>query len=118
MKRTPADDWFSKYIRIRDADNNGYIRCISCGKIVHWKNADAGHFIKRQHIALRFNEQNVNAQCKLCNCFEQGNDIGYAKGLDKKYGPGTADKLRAMKNGTLHLGKFELKVIADHYKAL
>jgi hypothetical protein len=23
-----------------------------------------------------------------------------------------------MKNGTLHLGKFELKVIADHYKAL
>jgi hypothetical protein len=69
-------------------------------------------------MALRFNEQNCNAQCKACNAFEQGNDIGYAAGIDKKYGAGTADKLRAMKNNTLHLGRFELKIIADHYKTL
>jgi hypothetical protein len=69
-------------------------------------------------MALRFNEQNCNAQCKKCNAFEQGNDIGYAAGIDKKYGAGTADKLRAMKNNTLHLGRFELKIIADHYKTL
>lgn len=116
MKSSPADNWFSKFIRMRDADENGYIRCIACCRIVFWKNADCGHFAKRQHKALRFNEQNCNAQCKPCNWAEQGNDIEYAKGLDKKYGPGTADKLRAMQKGTLHLGKFELKVIADHYR--
>lgn len=116
MKTTSADNWFSKFIRLRDADENGFIRCISCGRVVFWKDADCGHFIKRQHMALRFNEQNCAAQDKRCNCFEQGNDIGFAEGLDKRYGPGTADKLRAMKNNTLHLSKFELSVIADHYR--
>lgn len=111
-----ADTWFSLYIRLRDADKDGIIRCISCGAPVFWKKADAGHFIKRQHKALRFNEKNVNGQCKKCNWLEQGNDIGYAKGLDKKYGPGTADQLRAIKNNTMHLGKFEITVIAEEYR--
>ena len=116
MKRTPADKWFSMFIRLRDADENGYIRCISCGRVVFWKDADCGHFVKRQHMALRFNELSANGQCKKCNCFEQGNDIGFAAGIDQKYGPGTADKLRAMQHNTLHLGKFELKIIADLYQ--
>jgi hypothetical protein len=54
--------------------------------------------------------------CRNCNWLLQGNDIEFAKGLDRKYGTGTADKLRALQNSTLHLGKFELKVIADHYR--
>ena len=84
--------------------------------MVHWIKADNGHFIKRQHKSLRFNETNCNAQCKECNWLEQGNDIGYARGLEKKYGAGTIDKLQALAKTTLHMGKFELKAIADHYK--
>ena len=111
-----VDNWFSKFIRARDADEDGIIRCISCGKPVHWKKADAGHFIKRQHRALRFSEINVNGQCRSCNWLLQGNDINYAKGLVKKYGPGIIEQLQALKNGALHLGRFELKIIADNYK--
>lgn len=118
MSLKTADKWFSMFIRLRDADENGIIRCISCGKPVHWIKADAGHFVKRQHKALRFSEINVNGQDRECNWLKQGNDIEYAKGLDRKYGPGTAEKLLAMKNGMLHLGSFELKVIAEHYKWL
>jgi hypothetical protein len=116
MKSSSADNWFSKYVRIRDADSDGIIHCISCGRPVLWKHADAGHFVKRQHMTLRFNEKNVNAQCKRCNWPEQGNDTGYAKGLDRKYGPGTAEKLMILKNGSHHLGQFELKIIAKHYR--
>jgi len=111
-----ADSNFSKFIRLRDADENGMIHCISCGRLVFWKNADAGHFIKRQHKALRFNEQNTNGQCKKCNCFEQGNDTMYAVGLVKKYGKNIINELYTAKNETIHLGEFELKVIAEHYK--
>jgi len=116
MSLQSADSWFSKFIRLRDADANGIIRCISCGQPHHWKDADCGHFVKRQYKALRFNEQNANAQCRSCNWLKQGNDIAYAAGIDTKYGRGTADKLRALKNGTFHLGKFEIKVISDHYR--
>ena len=116
MSLKSADSWFSKFIRVRDADEDGIIFCISCGNPVHWKDADCGHFIKRQHKSLRYSEINGNGQCRKCNWLEQGNDIGYAKGLEKKYGLGTVDKLQALAKTTLHLGKFELKAIADHYK--
>jgi len=116
MNFKSADTWFSKFIRIRDAESKGYMRCISCGTFHYWTDFDCGHFVKRQHKALRFNEQNCQAQCRNCNWLLQGNDIEFAKGLDWKYGEGTVDKLRALQNSTLHLGKFELKVIADHYR--
>jgi len=116
MSLKSVDTWFSKYIRLRDSDKDGFIWCISCGNPKHWTKADCGHFVKRQHKALRFNEMNGNAQCRTCNWLLQGNDIEFANGLDRKYGAGTADKLRALQNSTLHLGKFELKVIADHYR--
>jgi hypothetical protein len=77
------DRIFSQYIRLRDADQNGYIRCISCGKIVLWKEADNGHFINRKHMSLRFSETNCNAQCRSCNRFDEGNMTGYNLGMIK-----------------------------------
>ncbi|MCK4821513.1 recombination protein NinG, partial [bacterium] len=87
-----------------------------CGIPVHWKKADAGHFIKRQFMSLRFNEKNVSGQCRRCNWLLQGNDINYAKGLVKKYGEGILEQLVSTKNRTVHMGKFELKHIADYYR--
>ena len=116
MSLKAADKWFSKYIRARDADANGIVRCISCGDPHHWSKCDAGHFIKRQHMSLRFNEKNVNAQCRKCNWLEQGNDIGYAKGLMKKYGPGIIEYFEIARRQTHKLSKFELGVIAANYR--
>ena len=116
MSLKKADSWFSKYIRIRDADENGYVACIACGRIKHWTKVDCGHFIKRQFMSTRFNEKNCNGECKYCNNFLQGNDINYAIGLEKKYGPGIIEELELAKRNTLHLGQFELKLIAEHYR--
>ena len=116
MSLKTADKYFSLYIRIRDADSRGILICISCGQPIHWKKADAGHFIKRQHKSLRFNEKNTSGQCRSCNWLLQGNDINYAIGLEKKYGPGIIEELELAKRNTIHLGQFELKLIAEHYR--
>jgi len=95
---------FSKFIRQRDADENGITACISCGKSDHWKNMDAGHYIaKSLSLALRFNEVNVQNQCVACNRWRHGNLTQYALALKTKYGEDILeqlDKIRREGEGT------------------
>ena len=39
------DKVFSGFIRLRDADDRGYVSCITCGSIHFWKDIDCGHYI-------------------------------------------------------------------------
>lgn len=77
---------FHAWVRRRD----GRI-CISCGQVARLQ---AGHFMPDGMFGMtRFHYKNVNGQCVRCNLNESGNQFGYAKGLDKKYGGGTAEYL-------------------------
>lgn len=113
--KAKLDRIFSEYIRLRDADNNGMVRCISCRNIEHWKNVDCGHFVNRSHTSTRFNEKNCNAQCRRCNRFDEGNNIGYMKGLIKKYGASVLEELEVLKYQESQLSEFEYKVLIEHY---
>lgn len=106
---------FSRYIRVRDADENGMISCITSGRRVHWKDADAGHFISRRHLATKYDERNVNAQSRHDNRFAAGEQYKHAKAIDKKWGEGTADKLLVLSRVTCKRGKFEIDVMLKHY---
>lgn len=53
----------------------------------------AGHFVSRKVSLLRYDDENVNAQCPSCNVFKYGEQYAYSIALDKKYGDGTAEKL-------------------------
>ena len=117
MKLTKYDNAFSKYIRLRDADSNGLVRCCSCGKVQHWKDVDCGHFVNRKHMSLRFSEINCNAQCRYCNRFDEGNLLGYAKFIEEKHGREMLDKLRIAKNKNLKYSKFELDVMLEYWKS-
>lgn len=88
------DRIFSEYIRVRDANSNGYCVCISCGRVDHYKLMDAGHFISRDKKATRFDARNVHAQCRNCNRFRSGEQFAHGLSIDKKYGSGTAQLLR------------------------
>ncbi len=72
------DAVFSKYIRLRDADQEGYCRCATCGEKHHWTKIQAGHFISRKHYATRWDERNVHAQCVACNVFRYGEQYKYS----------------------------------------
>jgi hypothetical protein len=78
---------FSEYIRRKDADENGMVKCIACGALKHWKEIHAGHYIPKSiSLALRFDEVNVNPQCVGCNMFRHGNLTQYAISLRLKHG--------------------------------
>ena len=121
-KRQPKDLFgtldriFSLFIRLRDADNSGYCCCITCGKIFHWKNGDAGHFIPRDRHATRYNTKNVNFQCLHCNRFRSGEQYAHGIAIDKKYGTGTADQLKLLSQSKAHLKDFWLQYHIDLYR--
>lgn len=111
------DKVFSKFIRLRDSNRLGYGKCITCGRIGHWKTMDCGHYIKRQHMTTRYDEKNCNMQCKRCNAFEQGANQVYKLKIDQKFGKGTSDWLELKQYAQSNLGRFELGVLLEHYKA-
>lgn len=79
---------FHKFIRERDEG----LPCISCG---NYRTLQAGHFQSAGKFArLRFNEYNVNGQCKQCN-FYGGMEIGasYERNLRKKIGNEEVDEI-------------------------
>lgn len=83
---------------MRDADGEGMVVCITCSTKRHWKAMQAGHFVKRSVNQLRYDEENVNAQCDGCNVWKHGEQYAYSKALDLKYGDGTAAKLWEQRN--------------------
>lgn len=100
LLKRKADSLFSTYIRLRDADKDGKATCITCGVKKYWKDMQAGHFVKRSVSQLRYDEENVNAQCMQCNIWKYGEQYAYAQALDLKYGEGTAEKLHQMRFST------------------
>jgi hypothetical protein len=77
--KTKIDKPFHEYIRRRDADDDsGYCQCISCDKPIHFTESDAGHLVSRGKMATRWDERNVNAQCRKCNRFEYGRQLEYS----------------------------------------
>ncbi len=86
--------YFAQMVRERDLREWGY--CISCNKVLTTENVNAGHFMPAENCGrdLLFDERNVNGECGQCNAFDTTHLLGYAEGLDKRFGPGTAQTLR------------------------
>ena len=88
--------WFSLAVRIRDAQPNGLCKCITCNNQPYYYGTSvchAGHFRSRTEKSVKYNWQNVNAQCARCNTYGAGEQFIYGNNLDKKYGEGTAETL-------------------------
>jgi len=116
-KKKKLDREFSRYIRRVDADGNGYVKCFTCGIEKHWKEVDAGHFRSRKRLSTRWDEKNVQPQCKKCNGFNAGEQYIFGKNLDVKYGEGTADDITAKSFKTKKWTIAELDSMIDKYKS-
>lgn len=86
------DSLFSKYIRLSHSDSDGVVRCYTCNKLMSWKTAQNGHFVRRQYLATRFDEKNCRPQCVGCNVFGDGKTVEFAAKLEKET-PGIVKKL-------------------------
>lgn len=82
------DKVFSLYIRLRDSKPWRFraFRCISCGDVKPYEQMDCGHFVSRNAMAIRWNEQNCNGECARCNRLQGDHLLGYRKNLIIKLG--------------------------------
>ena len=77
---------FSKYIRLKYADANGMEACYTCGKVLHWKQMQAGHGIGGRNNAVLFMEEVVRPQEVGCNIYGGGKYSIFAEKLISEYG--------------------------------
>lgn len=91
-----ADTVYSRYIRLKAADRNGYCACVTCPAIRQWNDGmQAGHYVNRDDWPTRFDDRNVHPQCVSCNKHHSGRISRYAVYLKKEYGDGIIDELDA-----------------------
>lgn len=109
------DKVFSLYIRLRDSIPNGYFKCISCGQIKRFDQADCGHFYSRTHMATRFDEDNAHSECSFCNRFCADHLIGYQTNLIKKIGMSRFELLSVKSHSVKKWSDFELEAMIKHY---
>lgn len=89
---------FSQYIRLRDANQNGFCKCITCNCMWQWRLIHNGHYIPRQHIATRYDERNCHAQCPTCNIGLRGNTGKYKRALIERYGVKALEELESSRH--------------------
>lgn len=87
------DKVFSEYVRRKNANENGYVKCYTCSKVLPWQEIQNGHFVSRSHLATRYEEDNTRPQCVGCNVFGGGRVAIFASRLDEELGEGTVAKL-------------------------
>jgi len=133
MTEKTVDKWFSKFIRLRDGRKSSYDteiqvlftgKCCTCGNIfIIWEDirgwnptAHCGHFITRDCKSTRFDEQNAHLQCGHCNTFKSGKQFEHGLYIDKKYGPGTAEKILIKSKQLCKRNRYDFEVLGEYYR--
>lgn len=114
--RNKLDAIFSKYIRLRDADEYGMVKCITCDNRKPVKEMQCGHFISRRHYATRWDEQNTAGQCPACNLFAQGRQYEFSLALIEKYDKDTPQKLLNKSKDVFKLSEKDAQTLIHEYK--
>lgn len=119
-----AWEWFSKYIRLRDAikttGTKTTLHCFTCGKPYPAFGvgcAQAGHFIPGRTNAVLIDEQGVHGQCYNCNQNLNGNWVEYERKMLLVYGQEVVDRLKQAKGQIRKMAAWEWDEIAERYKA-
>lgn len=88
---------FQKLRRMQEANDDGLVRCISCGKVMHWKEAQGGHYIPRTVRPTEMDPDNVWPQCPQCNGVRYGNLHAYRSSLVRLIGEARVKRLEALR---------------------
>lgn len=113
LKRSPADDAFSKCVRAA----NGY-KCARCG--TQYDKSSTGlhcsHNFSRRHRTIRWCKDNALPLCYSCHEWFGGNPADSGKWLESILGIGVIDMLREKMNSKIKVSKTEEADIAKHYR--
>jgi len=101
---------FSKYLRMKYSDANGYCECYTCGDRKHYKELQAGHLLDGRANSILFEWSGVKPQCKKCNLFLSGNKENYIPKFIREHGEEEFSRLKRLKSTT---GKFSNSDLED-----
>lgn len=113
----------SLFIRKRDADEDGFVNCVTCGIRKHYTQGDAGHFIPGRGNSILFDIRGIHFQCKPCNggfryqTFTK-NEVAenYRKYMLKRYGKKVVEELIRKNRQIKQFKEKELLSIIKKYK--
>lgn len=112
-----ADLYFSRYIRLKHS-SEGLCSCYTCGTIKDIKDIDNGHYLKREHKATRFHENNCRPQCKTCNgdTKHNGKQIEFRENLVNEIGIDAVEQIEALGRTTIKANGYFYRQISDEYR--
>lgn len=124
MKKKPTisrleeklDGLLSRYVRLGAADVGGTVSCTTCPKLMHWKEAHCGHWVKRQHRAVRWDERNLGPQCPRCNLYLGGAQDEFSKHIIAQHGVDVHDELLRLKHSVFKVTRSFLEEKIEDYK--
>jgi hypothetical protein len=122
MKTLKKEAWryFSLYIRLLHSDKNGMSKCVTCGKVDHYKKMQAGHAVSGRGGYVLFNEKIVRPQCVGCNVMAGGRYDAYVIYLVHKEKSLTFEQYAEIKRQsklTHKINNSEYLDIYNHYKS-
>lgn len=107
---------FGQFIAFRDY-HAGW-KCFVCGARISSKgNGEVGHFIRRQHMATRYNEYNCNFICFDCNRDDPEHEKKYRIELLRVHGKAIVEMLERKKVSLQKFMPFEIREMIEHYKS-
>lgn len=112
-----ADTYFSRYIRLKNSIN-GKCTCYTCGTIKDVKEVDNGHYMKREHKATRYHENNCRPQCKTCNgdTKHNGKQIEFRENLVNEIGEQKVIDIEKLSRTSIKANHLFYKGISDYYR--
>lgn len=111
------DAIFSKFVRFRDSDINGYGKCYTCGKHDFYKNAHCGHWIPRNILITRWEENNCRWQCIGCNLYGNGKFLDFEEHLKKDLSDEIVEKMKANRHTIFKIDRVWYNEKIEYYKS-
>jgi len=103
-----------KLVRLKAADENGMVSCVTCGVTRKWNDEmQGGHFFERGRLATKLMVENVHPQCAGCNCFKMkttGGVLQYRRYMVEMYGEKGVDELEVLSR---NIKKYNRAEVAD-----
>ena len=109
-------DLLSEWVRRSNADDGGYVRCYCCGAAIHWKEAQAAHFVPGRTGAVLLREDLLRPNCVRCNVFLNGNYHAFTLRMIDEVGRAKVEEFLALRYQTRKWTRSELEAFVDEYK--
>ena len=104
-------------VRLKAADDNGYVSCVVCGVTKHYLDGmQGGHFISRGKLATKLMVENVHPECRGCNMPGGGHEAGWSLYMLETYGKDFVEELHNISRGTKKYLRDEIKEITDDFR--